>query len=345
MIAFLSNMFGYVLNYIYEIVSNYGIAIIIFSILLKLILLPLSIKQQKTMKKTAKIQEKSKKIQEKYKNEPEKMNSEIMNLYKQEKMSPFGGCLGSIVQIILLFAMFYLVRSPLTFMKKIDTKKIDNIKSYISQEMGEEVLSKNYPEISIVKYVSKIKNKDEQNIKQEEKTTEEVEDVENNIKEEEQTENENEDEEENNKEKIEITDEEINQAYINMNFIGLDLSNVPLENKEDITVFIIPLLYVVSSIISLKLTTQMGKKKEKEDIIEVKAEETDKAEENTKKEDDLDISKQMGKSMSWFMPVMSVSIALVAPLGLALYWLINNILMIGERLIINKFMDAREEEE
>ena len=72
----ISSLFGYILNFIYELVKNYGFAIIIFSVLLKLILLPLSIKQQKTMKKTAKIQEKMKEIQEKYKNDQVKMNQE-----------------------------------------------------------------------------------------------------------------------------------------------------------------------------------------------------------------------------------------------------------------------------
>jgi len=124
--ASISNLFGYILNFIYELVQNYGIAIIIFSVLLKLILLPLSIKQQKTMKKTAKIQEKVKEIQEKYKNDQMKMNQEMMDLYKKENMNPFSGCLGSILQIFILLAIFGLVRSPLTYMKKIDnqTKKI-----------------------------------------------------------------------------------------------------------------------------------------------------------------------------------------------------------------------------
>ena len=54
---------------------------------------------------------------------------------------------------------------------------------------------------------------------------------------------------------------------------------------------------------------------------------------------------QMNKSMSWFMPIMSVSIAIIAPLGLALYWLVNNILMIAERLIINKCLKSEEEEQ
>ena len=52
---------------------------------------------------------------------------------------------------------------------------------------------------------------------------------------------------------------------------------------------------------------------------------------------------QTNKMMNWMMPIMSVSIALIAPLGLALYWLVNNILMIIERLILNKFMNQEEE--
>ena len=51
----------------------------------------------------------------------------------------------------------------------------------------------------------------------------------------------------------------------------------------------------------------------------------------------------MNKSMSYMMPIMAVSISLVAPLGLALYWLINNILMIGERLVLNKVLKDEEE--
>lgn len=87
---FFANLFGYLLNFLYEIFKNYGIAIIIFSIVLKIILLPMTIKQQKTMKKSAKIQKESKSIQEKYKSDPMKMNQEIMALYKRENMSPFG---------------------------------------------------------------------------------------------------------------------------------------------------------------------------------------------------------------------------------------------------------------
>ena len=70
----LAGLFGYVLNYLYNYVQNYGLAIILFSILLKLILLPLTIKQQSSMKKNSKVQEEIKKLQLKYKNNPEMLN-------------------------------------------------------------------------------------------------------------------------------------------------------------------------------------------------------------------------------------------------------------------------------
>jgi len=286
-------MFGYVLNGIYILVKNYGVAIILFSIIIKFLMLPMSIKQQKTMKKTEKIQKEMNKIQDKYKNNPEKMNMEIMDLYKRENMSPFSGCFSLIIQMVLLFAMFYLVRSPLTYMKKIDTSVIEQYSQTIKEEKGEEALNGAYPEMAIIKYATE-KN---------------------------------------------LNDSEI---YVNMDFLGVDLSDVPTTSGTNYTSYIIPALYVISSILSIRLTANMNNsKKDKNDVIEIKNEN----QEENKKDDMQDMTKQMNKSMTWMMPILSVSVALVAPLGLALYWLINNILMIIERIIIDKFITKKEEKE
>lgn len=288
MFEFFSNIFGYILNGIYMLVKNYGIAIILFSILIKVLMLPMSIKQQKTMKKTEKIQKEMNKIQDKYKNNPEKMNMEIMDLYKRENMSPFSGCFSLIIQMVLLFSMFYLVRSPLTFMKKVDTTAIENISQTIKEEKGEDSLNVAYPEMQIIKYVNE-KN---------------------------------------------LTDSEL---FINMDFLGVDLSDVPTTSGTNYKSYIIPVLYVISSLASIKLTSNINNKKSKnEDIIELNKDD--------KKDEMQDMTKQMSKSMLWMMPILSVSVSLVAPLGLALYWLINNILMIVERFIINKFITKGEEE-
>ena len=73
MFQFFANIFGYVLNFIYNLVHNYGLAMILFTLVMKLLMLPLSIKQQKTMKKSAKLNEQMQVLQFKYKNDPEKL--------------------------------------------------------------------------------------------------------------------------------------------------------------------------------------------------------------------------------------------------------------------------------
>lgn len=297
MFEFFASLFGYLLSFLYGIINNYGLAIILFTIIIKLALLPLSIKQQKTMKKSAKMQEKMKVIQFKYKNDPEKMNKEIMNLYKTEKMSPFSGCLTAIIQMLLLLSIFYLVRSPLTYMQKIPT---DDINKYVTQlqEDGKEV-SKVYPEIDLIREYNWLKEKNPE-------------------------------------------DSKIEKANLQMNFLGLDLSKIPQQNITDYTVYIIPVLYILSSFISIRMTTAMQQKqneKKKESVIDG---ETGK---EVKEENEMDAVVQTNKMMSWMMPIMSISIAFVAPLGLALYWLVNNILMILERLILDKMIKQEDEEE
>ena len=290
MFNFFANIFGYILKWIYLLVKNYGLAIIIFSVLVKIVMLPISIKQQKTMKKNEKIQKELKILQIKHKGNPERLNQETMELYKRENVNPFGGCFTIIIQFILLISMFYLVKSPLTYMQKIDNNVIENEIVEIKKVNGEESISKGYPEMSVIKYLKQ--NNDTEN-----------------------------------------------QMYINMDFLGLDLSKVPQENFGDWKVFVIPVLYVISSILSIKMTTNMTNKKKEE-----KEEKALLTEENKAEMDQEEMAAQMNKSMSLMMPILSVSVSLIAPLGLALYWLINNIIMMIERLMLNKLFSKEEEE-
>lgn len=293
MFEFFANIFGYLLQFLYTLVNNYGLAIILFTLIIKLLLLPLSIKQQKTMKKSSELQEKVKVMQFKYKNDPEKLNKEMMNLYKTENVSPFSGCLTSIIQMLLLLSIFYLVRSPLTFMEKIPQ---ENINTYIQQLKDEgKVISNVYPEIDLIRETELLKEKNPE-------------------------------------------DQFIEKTNIKMNFLGLDLSKIPQQNMTDYTVYIIPVLYILSSFVSIRITTA----KQQKDKEDKKSKNIDG---NTGKEieeenNEMDAVMQTNKMMSWFVPIMSISIAFIAPLGLALYWLISNILMIVERLIIDKVVKS-----
>ena len=295
MFQFFSNIFGYLLQLLYMLVNNYGLAIILFTVAIKLILLPLSIKQQKTMKKSTELQEKMKVIQFKYKNDPEKMNQEMMNLYKTENMSPFSGCLTAIIQIILLLSIFYLVRSPLTFMEKIPQEDINRYVGQL-QEEGKQV-SQAYPEIDLIREYNWLKEKNPD-------------------------------------------DENIEKLNLQMNFFGLDLSKVPQQNMTDYTVYIIPVLYILSSFISIRMTTAMQQKQQKEKKNVTIDGETGKELVPQEENNEMDAVMQTNKMMSWMMPIMSISIAFIAPLGLALYWLMSNILMIIERLVLNKLIKA-----
>ena len=205
MFNFFANIFGYVLNYIYNVVQNYGFAIIIFTILLKLAMLPISINQQKTMKKNAKMQVKVKEIQEKYANDQVRQSQEMMELYKREKMSPFSGCLSSIIQLVIVISIFYLVSRPLTYMLHFDKNTLNEYIKELSANSNER---SSYQEIAVIRE----KAKDD------------------------------------------------SRVALNMNFLGLDLSQIPSQNYTNWKVFIIPVLYVLTSFASMKITTEMQKK-------------------------------------------------------------------------------------
>lgn len=291
MFEFFASMFGYLLAFLYQLINNYGLVIILFTVIIKIVLLPLSIKQQRTMKKSVELQEKMKIIQFKYKNNPEKMNQEMMDLYKSENMSPFSGCLTAIIQMLLLLSIFYLVRAPLTYMEKIPAEEIGKYTTQL-QEAGK-LTSNVYPEIDIIREQQWLKEKNPE-------------------------------------------DPNIDRIAMQMNFLGLDLSKVPQQNMTDYTVYIIPVLYILSSFISIRMTTAMQQKQNKEKQKDAVVDGTTGKELAVREENEVDTVMQTNKMMSWMMPIMSISIAFVAPLGLALYWLINNILMIIERLILNK---------
>jgi YidC/Oxa1 family membrane protein insertase len=108
-VAFLN----FLLQAIYGVVGNYGIAIILLTILVKVVLLPLTIKQTRSMIAMQKIQPEIKKLQEKYKDDKEKLSQEMMKFYKENKVNPLGGCLPLLLQLPIFFALFSVLRTYL----------------------------------------------------------------------------------------------------------------------------------------------------------------------------------------------------------------------------------------
>ena len=94
---------------------NYGIILILFAFIIRLITGPLTKKSHQSTQKMQTIQPQLKKIQEKYKNDSQRLNREMMNLYKEKGVNPVGGCLPMIIQMPLLFSLFIVFRSTIEF--------------------------------------------------------------------------------------------------------------------------------------------------------------------------------------------------------------------------------------
>ena len=269
--GFVANLFGYVLNFIYNLVHNYGLALILFTIFLKIILLPLTVKQEKSTKASQKMQKELEALKFKYKNDTEKLNAATVELYKREKFSPFTGCLAAILQFVIIIGIFYLVSRPLTYMKKVD---VDLINKY-SNEIQQTNSKNSYKEIAII----------------------------------------------------------------------------AAKGKEDPKVYIIPVLYIVTMFVNIQINNRLMKTKEQLDK-EKNQKDVKKILENNDSDDKFDAEvkadelgdlQSMTSSMNYMMPIMSIFIGIVAPLGLSLYWLLSNVLNTVERLVISKVVSKKEE--
>lgn len=106
------SLFHFCFNLLGSTAGKYGLAIILMTVAVRVLILPLTIYQTKSMKKMQEVQPKIKELQEKYKDQPDKVNAEMMNLYKTEGVNPFASCLPVIIQMPFLGAVFEVLRNP-----------------------------------------------------------------------------------------------------------------------------------------------------------------------------------------------------------------------------------------
>jgi len=133
---------------IYQLVGNYGIAIILFTFVTRMILFPVSYKQQKNAARMQFLNPKMKKLQEKYKNNPEQLQMAQFQLYQDENINPYSSCLTSFIPLILLWGVLAVVYKPMTYILNYDAKTIEEAKSIIvsideDAQKTEETLKKN----------------------------------------------------------------------------------------------------------------------------------------------------------------------------------------------------------
>ena len=133
--------FGWVLCQIYELVGSYGIALIIFTILAKLILLPFQMKSKKSMIGMQKIQPKLKELEKKYKNDKERYAIAVQKLYKEENVSMMGGCLPLLITFPIMLGLYAIVRQPLSFMLGFGEEQIRQLAEIVGVTIGNSPIS------------------------------------------------------------------------------------------------------------------------------------------------------------------------------------------------------------
>lgn len=305
----IAKVLGRLLYLIYNTIAfkNYGASLILFTIIIKLALLPLTIKQIKSTQKMQEIQPELDKLQKRYKNDKEKLNQEMMKLYQEKGVNPAGGCLPMLVQLPIIFALFYTIRKPLTYMlgwtkeaigsaiiKIMEIKPeffqgnqyafIDQFESVKSDPTAvAQLFERNpYAEINIIEALNTIPNVLEEGM------------------------------------------ETISLKFMGIFHLGVrptyDFSLITQNPGLYIPALVMVLLAVATTFLSTKLSMkQMSQSSNSQ-------------------------ANQTNKTMMYFGPLMTLFIGFQAPLGLALYWTISNLVQLAQQFFLDKYVYKKKEE-
>ena len=129
--GFIAKPIGYLLALIYKLVGNYGISLIILTVIVKLVLYPLYAKQIKSTANMSDMSEKAKEIQNRYANDKEKMNEEMQKLYAETGFNPMSGCLPMLIQFPIIMGLFALLRNPMKYMPNDPSLMFANHESFL----------------------------------------------------------------------------------------------------------------------------------------------------------------------------------------------------------------------
>lgn len=138
--GYISNLAGSLILFLYNVTgSNYGLAIILFALIFKLLLMPLGLKSSRASQKQMELQPLVNEIQRKYKDNPEMQGRELQELYKKNNISLFGGCLPLLIQLPIIIAVFTMMTRPLTYIFKYDEATVNQLTAQVETMQYKEV--------------------------------------------------------------------------------------------------------------------------------------------------------------------------------------------------------------
>ena len=288
--------FGWLLGQLYNLFENYGVAMIVFGVLVQLIMMPIKAKSKKSMMKMSRIQPMVQDIQRRYAGDTQKQNELVQKLYQEEGVSMGGGCLWSRVPLFMLIPLFTVIREPLTYIlgetAEVSAQIIDVIKT-----AAPEMFSKNsyYAQVTAAQAIPQF--------------AEQL--------------------------KVAIPGiSEVTLAGVNFNFLGINLGAIPQFNIFSATwawdwahigAFLIPCLSAGSQVLSM-LVAQKGN----DSVLTNEKGIQDKEMAKNSQQN------QSTKTMMYMMPLMSLWIGFTVSASLSLYWFVGGVIGMVSDAIMTK---------
>ncbi len=157
MLSFIAKPFGMLLMWLYDWLGNYGLAIILFSLLVKIILLPFQLKSKKGMLRQQRLQPRIADIQKRYAGNQQKINEETQKIYQEENINPMSGCLWSFVPLPILIALYQAIRYPITIMMGVASEALEEGGALLARLTGagyEASVNAAYQQIEQAQFIS-----------------------------------------------------------------------------------------------------------------------------------------------------------------------------------------------
>ena len=289
--------FGYLLGLLYHLTGNYGVAMILFGVLVQLVLLPITAKSKKSMMAMSRLTPRMQEIQKKYADDPQRQNEAINALYKEEGVSMGGGCLWSFVPMLILIPLFTVIREPITYVLMESKEVADQIVQVI-KDIDATVFSGNvgYDQVAAARAIPQFADQIRAAIPS-------------------------------------INPDTL--AGINFSFLGIDMGAIPQFNIFNsarwawdwahIGAFLVELLSAGNQVVAMLISQKTNNSV----ITNEKGIEDKEAAKNSQ-------AAQSNKMMMLMMPLMSLWIGFTVPCALSLYWFVGGVVRTIEDTILTK---------
>ena len=298
--------FGWLLGQLYNLFHNYGVAMIIFGVLVQLIMLPIKAKSKKSMMKMSRVQPLIQDIQKRYAGDTQKQNEMLQKLYQDEGISMGGGCLWSMVPLFILIPLFTVIREPLTYILG-ETAEVSAQIIQVIKAAAPEIFSKNnyYDQVTAAQAIPQFAEQLKAAIPAISETT---------------------------------------LAGVNFNFLGINLGMIPQFNVfsaswvwdwAHIGAFLIPCLSAGSQVLSMWIA-----QKGNDSVLTNEKGIQDKEMAKNSQQN------QSTKTMMYMMPLMSLWIGFTVSASLSLYWFVGGIIgMISDAIMTQHYRKIYDAED